>query len=91
MVDNLMSTDEKTSQKWSTYNAIKIELQDFDPSVMDEFRYRLVDDNENPNKVVLDILSRYNNLNSELERLKKKVGSFDTFNIDENVLHLYWF
>ena len=24
MVDNLMSTDEKTSQKWSTYNAIKI-------------------------------------------------------------------
>ena len=57
---------------------------------MDEFRYRLVD-NENPNKVVLDILSRYNNLNSELERLNKKVGIFDTFNIDENVLHLYWF
>jgi hypothetical protein len=76
MIDNLCSDDDKNVRKWSTYNAVKIYLEEYDESYVKELKYRITD-GENPKKVILSIINNIKNPNKELIRLKNKISDFD--------------
>jgi hypothetical protein len=72
MIKNLISDDKEQSRKWSTYNAAKIEIDDYDEKYGEELDYRITD-GESPVKVITDIIDRIKNPNDELIRLKDKI------------------
>lgn len=75
MVNNLIHDN---TGKWATYNAVKIELKNYDKVYNEEFKYR-ISDNENPDKVCLDIINKIKNPSSELLRLKNKIASWQNY------------
>lgn len=57
--DVLLSLNEEKVERWETYNLIIKELLKIDDGLyFEEIKYRLTD-NEDPNEVILDIVSRY--------------------------------
>lgn len=57
--DVIMTSDEEKEERWETYNLIIKELFEIDGGeYFQEIKYRITD-NENPNHVILDIISRY--------------------------------
>lgn len=75
VVSGLCSDDDRLSQYWSTFNALKIEVKDeLDEVTIKELQTRIVED-ENPTEVMNDICSRIDQ-NSEIKRLLKKLNSF---------------
>lgn len=66
-------TDKKDGYRYATYNAFKIALQETCPELVDEFKYRL-SDNENPVKVVADIYKKCAHKSEELDRLALKIS-----------------
>ena len=74
----LICSDEETEGRWETYNLIIKELFTLDNGkYFEEIKYRFTD-GENPNEVILDIISRYNHeeLNFLLSFLIKRVEEF---------------
>lgn len=74
----LSETGEEGEERWETYNLIIKEFFEIDDGVyFEELKYRFTD-GENPNNVILDIASRYEqeNLSFLLSFLLKKVESF---------------
>ena len=72
MVNGLMSS--KDGYKYATYNAFKIELDESNPDLVDEFEYRMSD--ESPIKVIADIYNKCPNKTAELDRLALKVSAW---------------
>jgi len=62
---------------WLTYNQVILELKHNikDSLKLRELQYRLTD-NENPNKVCLEVLSELKELHPEIERLYYKIMNF---------------
>ena len=76
--DILTTNDEERSGRWETYNLIIREFFSIDNGqYFQEIKYRLTD-NEDPNKVILDILSRYEpeDLGGWIWILKRRVEEY---------------
>ena len=74
----IMTKDEKQEERWETYNLIIKELFTIDGGeYFQEIKYR-VTDNENPNLVMLDIVSRYgwHELTFLITYLAKKIEEY---------------
>lgn len=74
----IQSNDEDNDERWETYNFIIKELVKLDDcKYFQEIKYRLTD-GENPNTVMLDVVSRYNSedLSFLLHFLIKKVEEY---------------
>jgi hypothetical protein len=79
LIDNVIQTcNEENEGRWEVYNLIIGEFFKLDNGkFFEEIKYR-VTDLENPNDVLLDILSRYNvdELNAFIWFLKKRIEEF---------------
>jgi len=74
VVNGLCSDDDRLSRYWSTFKALKIEVEDeLDEVTIKELQTRVVE-GENPTEVMNDICSRIEQ-NSEMKRLLKKLNS----------------
>lgn len=76
--DVILTKDEENEERWETYNLIIRELFNVDDGLyFKEIKYRFTD-GENPNNVILDILSRYehNQLTPLVWFLAKRVEEF---------------
>jgi hypothetical protein len=76
--DVIMMNDENLEERWEIYNLIIKNLFDIDNGVyFEEIKYRITD-NENPNHVILDIISRYpvDRLNFIMTYLVKRVEEY---------------
>jgi hypothetical protein len=64
--------------EWATYNQVLLELKYNikDALRVKELQYRITDQ-ENPNHVCIDIISKLENISPELERLADKIRNFD--------------
>lgn len=77
LIENVVNNEEVES-RWEVYNLVIQELFKIDNGVyFKEIKYRLTD-GENPNKVMLEILSRYENgvLNGFTFFLKKRIEEY---------------
>ena len=74
MVNNLI--DDDTAEQWSTYNAAKIELENYDDIYNLEIKYRITD-GESAKKVILSVIDKIKNKSKELIRLENKIKTFD--------------
>lgn len=79
LIDNIISTsNEEKEGRWEIYNLIISEFFKIDDGVyFKEIKYRLTD-GEDPNGVILDIISRYNpdEINAFISFLKKRVEEY---------------
>lgn len=79
LIDNVIATcNEEKESRWEIYNLIISEFFKIDDGLyFQEIKYRLTD-GEDPNKVILDIISRYNpdDLNAFVHFLKKRVEEY---------------
>lgn len=76
VVNGLMSSDETTSRVWSTFNALKAEIEDMlgsENDIFKELQHRIVE-GEKPKSVMNDICSKLE-LNKEMKRLLDKLNS----------------
>ena len=79
LINNVISnSDDDEEERWETYNFVIKELFTIDNGeYFQEIKYRLTD-GENPNDVILDIISRYgyDELNFLLLFLAKKIEGY---------------
>lgn len=79
LINNILVTmDEDQEERWGVYNLIIKELLIIDDGkYFEEIKYRLTD-NENPNGVFLDIISRYasDELTSLMYFLGKRINEY---------------
>jgi hypothetical protein len=74
----ILTSDEEKESRWETYNLIIKDFFDVDGGkYFEEIKYRLTD-GENPNLVILDIISRYSEgeLSYLIWILKKRVEEY---------------
>lgn len=74
----IMTSDEERSGRWETYNLIIKEFFEIDDcKYFQEIKYRLTD-GENPNLVILDVISRYSTeeLGGLIWFLKRRVEEY---------------
>ena len=78
--------DDDMLHRWDIYNLIMEELIELNKlDLFDEVRYRITDD-EDPNKVMIDILNRTEVLSGFLWLVKKRIKFF----IDEDFENLFY-
>lgn len=78
MIRNIISGDDERSERWETYNLVIRELFSIDNCrYFEEIKYRFTD-GEDPNIVILDILSRYSNeeLGGLVWFLKRRIDEY---------------
>lgn len=79
LLNNVMSlNDEEKEERWENYNLIIKDLLNIDNGqYFEEIKYRLTD-NEDPNEVILDIISRYaeNELTHLIWTLRKRIEEY---------------
>lgn len=77
VTDKLMKGESCVKSEWATYNQVILELKDNLKNMMlvKELQYRLTD-NENPNRVCIDVIKKSINSTPELTRLYQKIMSF---------------
>jgi|LakMenEpi03Aug12_release.lakeMendotaPanAssembly.Ray.scaffolds.fasta_scaffold1228333_2 hypothetical protein len=79
LVNNVISTnDEEKESRWETYDLIIRELFEVDKGIyFGEIKYRITD-GEDPNYVILDIISRYkeSELNYLIWSLKRRIDEY---------------
>ena len=78
--------DDDMLHRWETYNLIMEELIELNKlDLFDEVRYRITDD-EDPNKVMIDVLNKTGVLSGFLWLIKKRIKDF----INEDFENLFY-
>jgi len=78
--------DDDILYRWDIYNLIMEELIELDKlDLFDEVRYRITD-NEDPNKVMIDVLNKTGVLSGFLWLIKKRIKDF----INEDFENLFY-
>ena len=77
----LANGDIKKKQAWVTYNQVILELKhsikdNLKDTLIKEMQYKLTD-NENPNKVCIDVIRKVKHRTPELERLYYKIKNIE--------------
>jgi len=72
----IQNLDEEKIYRWETYNLIMEELiKDGKVSTFEEIKYRLTD-GEDPNDVMLDVITREGNSNGLIWLMKKRIEGY---------------
>ena len=77
ITENLLINDYQHRMAWATYNQVILELK-LNPknkSKLQELQYKLCD-NEDPNKICIEIIQEVDEVSDELERLYYKINNF---------------
>lgn len=77
ITEKLIVSNGRDKEAWLTYNQVILELKHSlkDTLKVKELQYMLTDDN-NPNKVCIDIIEEIKDKTPELERLYNKIRNF---------------
>jgi hypothetical protein len=72
----MQNLEEEKVYRWETYNLIMEELlNDGKEEIFQEIKYRLTD-GENPNEVMLDVITRESNSNGLVWLMKKRIEEY---------------
>ncbi len=87
VVSGLISREDKICKFWATFNALKIELNDYldtQDTLYKEMMYRIVDD-EDPVDVMTNIINRLGKKTDEMDRLLKKISDINPYKYREEL------
>lgn len=83
----MTNISEDKLHRWETYNLIMDELiKNGMVNLFEEFKYRFTD-GENPNDIILNILSRVENTDGFLWLMKKRIKEFKNEDFHEKLLN----
>jgi ABC-type glycerol-3-phosphate transport system substrate-binding protein len=76
VVNQILNSSDRNVERWEVYEIITLELVNYGKSeYFNEMKYRITD-GENPNAVILDIISRDSDLKKGLTYLSEVVDSY---------------